>query len=112
MPAPATSSICLSIPQAAVIRDSLRALPLVRKEASAWRYAASRYKYAADTAYAAQLKQSQASANLRLVLREQRIAITQQTARADKWQAKARKRGLLNWLALGVAGGIVYSLLR
>ncbi len=112
MPAPGPSNtICLTLPVAAKVRDSLNVLPLVRKEARNWHYAAGRYKVAADTAFAAYLKQVQASGFVRLALREQKIETVRVEVEAKEWKAKAQRRGFWNWLAgaavLGITAGFV-----
>lgn len=91
---------------AAKVRDSLSVLPLVRKEARTWRYAAGRYKLAADTAFESYLKQVQANGNTRLALREQKVETARQEVSAKKWKEKARRRGFWNWLAGAAVGGL------
>jgi hypothetical protein len=99
------------VPQAAKIQDSLRVLPLVRQEAGAWRKSSYYYRGAADS-----LSRSN-SLNLDAVRASQRafaeqVLLTQnETAKAEGWKQKARRRGLLNWIGLAVAGGAAYLLL-
>lgn len=103
------STICLTLPQAAKVRDSLNALPAVRKEARSLRTAAGQYRVAATTANAAYVEQAQVAGNLRLALRESQIETVRQQLNAKQWKAKARKRGLLNWLAAAVVAAITYA---
>jgi hypothetical protein len=107
LPAPGPSNtICLTLPVAAKVRDSLRVLPLVRKEARQSRIAAGRYKTAADTSFAAYLKQVQANGNTRLALREQKVETARYEVAAKKWKGKAQRRGFWNWLAAAAVGGL------
>jgi hypothetical protein len=107
----ATKTVCLSVPQAAKIQDSLRVLPVVRDEALAWRKASGFYQRAADSLSRAN------SLNLDAVRASQRsfqsqVLLTQnETAKAEGWKQKARRRGLLNWIGLALAGGAAYLLL-
>ena len=102
-PAP---TVCLPLATAAKVRDSLTVLPLVRKEASQWRKAATTYKLAADTARTAYLKQAQATANLQVALREETIDAARYQVSAKSWKAKARRRSFWNWLAAAAVGGL------
>ena len=100
------ATVCLTVPQAKVVRDSLNALPLVRKEARSWHQAATRYKLAADTAHSAYVAQVSAGLNLALALREQKIETTRQAVKARTWQAKAQRRSFWNWLAAAAVAGL------
>lgn len=86
-------------PQAAKVRDSLRVLPKVRKEAKAWRTAATNYRTSADTAQAAYFRELSATANTRLALREQKIETVRYEVSAKQWKEKAQRRGFWNWAA-------------
>ena len=100
------NTVCLTLPVAAKVRDSLTVLPLVRKEAYQWRKAASRYQLAADTARAAYLRQAQATANVQVALREETIDAARYQVSAKSWKAKARRRSFWNWLAAAAVGGL------
>lgn len=84
--------VCFTPTQAAQVADSLKVLPLVRAEAGQWRQASAAY-------------QGQA-AGLRTALTDERQLHVLAEARAADYQRKARRRGLLNWLFLAVAGGL------
>jgi TPR repeat protein len=86
--------------QAAKVRDSLRVLPIVRREAGALRKAASQYRAAADTAQAAYFWQSRSLASVQVALREEKGRTVQEHEQANNWKAKARRRGFLNWLTV------------
>jgi hypothetical protein len=88
--------------QAAKVRDSLRVLPVVRREAGAWRKAAGQYRAAADTAQAAYFWQSRALAGVQVALREEKGRTVQEHEWASVWKGKARRRGFLNWLTVAV----------
>jgi hypothetical protein len=101
-----SNTVCLTLPVAAKVRDSLNALPAVRKEARSWRTAAGRYKLAADTAFESYLKQVSATGNVQLALREQKVETARQEVDAKKWKGKARRRGFWNWLAGAAVAGL------
>jgi hypothetical protein len=103
---PLGATVCMPVAQAAKVRDSLNVLPLVRKEAKAWSVSAGRYKQAADTSFAAYLKQVSATSNTRLALREQQIETARQESKANEWKGKARRRGFWNWLAGAAVVGL------
>jgi len=103
------STICLTLPQAAKVRDSLNALPLVRREARSLRTAATNYRLSADSARASYYQEVQAGLNVRVALREQKIETVRYEVAAKQWKAKARKRGLLNWLAGALVAAITYA---
>jgi hypothetical protein len=95
------------------MNDSLRVLPLVRKEAKHLRTAASGYQLAADTLRAAYVAQLQSNANLGLGLREQKVETVRARLDAKQWKGKAQRRGWLNWLlALGAAAGAGFAASR
>jgi hypothetical protein len=101
------------VPLAAKINDSLRVLPLVRKETRSLRKAVAGYRSAADSAHASYLAQVQASINTQLALREQKIETTRARVDAKEWKGKAQRRGWLNWLlALGAAVGAGFAATR
>lgn len=88
--------------QAAKVRDSLRVLPVVRREAGSWRKAAGQYRAAADTAQAAYFWQSRSLVGMQVALREEKGRTMQEHERANSWKVKARRRGFLNWLTVAV----------
>jgi hypothetical protein len=96
----------MPVATAARVRDSLRALPLVRRSASQWRTAAGRYKLAADTAFESYLKQVQANGNTQLALREQKIETVRYEVEAKKWKGKAQRRSFWGWLAGAAVAGL------
>jgi hypothetical protein len=94
----------MPVAQAAKVRDSLAVLPKVRREARHWRTAATNYRYAADTAQAAYVRQASATIGMQLALREETVASARYEAKAKEWKEKARRRGFWNWVAVvGVA---------
>jgi hypothetical protein len=92
----------MPVAQAAKVRDSLRVLPLVRREAGALRKAAGQYRAAVDTAQAAYFWQSRTLAGVQVALREEKGRTVQEHERANVWKGKARRRGFLNWLTVAV----------
>lgn len=84
--------VCFTPSEAAQVADSLKVLPLVRAEAAQWHQASGYFqRQAAGTATA---------------LQDERHLTAIANERASDYQRKARRRGLLNWLFLAVAGGI------
>jgi hypothetical protein len=77
----------------------------VRKEAASWRYAAGRYKYAADTARASWLTERGRNAGLRLAWRDQKIMTETETVRADHAESKIKHMSFWGWLKAGLAAG-------
>lgn len=105
------TTICLTLPQAAKVRDSLNTLPIVRREARSWRTAAGHYRQAADSARVAYQGELTTTGNYRLALRESKIETVRQEVAAKQWKAKARKRGLLNWLGGALVVAFTYTLI-
>jgi hypothetical protein len=106
------TSVRLSGEQARRVADSLTVLPWVRREAAAWRLASHRYERAADSL-------GQAAGYYRQALQaQQRAFATQQQQLAAEaqqthyWRQRARRRGVLGWLGLALAGGAGYLLGR
>lgn len=99
-----TTKVCLPIAQAAKIADSLSVLSVVRREAASW-------KLAADSAHAASLARGRAYQQLRGALLDQQLLTANETANADLWRHRARRRGLLSYLLLAGIGGSAYLLL-
>jgi len=84
--------VCFTPAEAAQVADSLKVLPLVRAEAAQWHQASGYFqRQAAGTATA---------------LQDERHLTAIANERAGNYQRKARRRGLLNWLFLAVAGGV------
>ena len=88
------------------IRDSLKALPLVRKENQSLRYAVSRYKYSADTARASYLVERGRSVLLRLAWRDQKIITATETVRADHAESKIKHMSFWGWVKAGLFAGV------
>jgi hypothetical protein len=110
-PAPGSATICLTVPQAATVRDSLNKLPIVRRETRSLRTAVGQYRQAANAANTAYVEQVQATSSVRLALRESKIETVRQEVNAKEWKGKARRRGLLNWLAGALVVAISYTLI-
>jgi hypothetical protein len=96
-----TTKVCIPTMQAAKIADSLAVLPLVRREANAW-------KAAADSAQAASQARARANQALRSALQGQQALTANETASVELWRHRARKRGLLTYLLLGALVGSTY----
>lgn len=108
-PPAGSATICLPLTQAAQVRDSLRLLPVVRREAAAWARAAGRYRAAADTARAAYYWQARALSGVQEALWEEKAASARQASMVKQWQGKARRRGFWNWVtvvAVAALGGV------
>ena len=73
------------------LADSLATLPLVRQAAWQYRLSAEDYRAAVLT---------------------QRELTTDARAQATNWKARARKRGLLNYLLLALVGSLTYFSIR
>jgi hypothetical protein len=110
-PAPGAAIICLTVPQAATVRDSLNKLPIVRRETRSLRTAVGQYRQAADAANSAYVEQVQTTSNVRLALRESKIETVRQEVAVKEWKGKARRRGLLNWLAGAFVAALTYGLI-
>lgn len=106
-----TKQVCLTVPQAAKIQDSLRVLPLVRQEAGAWRQSSYYYKTAADSLRRANYLNLSAVRASQSAFAGQLLLTQNEAAKAEGWKQKARRRGLLNWIGLAIAGGAAYLLL-
>lgn len=99
-PPAGSSPICLPVAQAAQVRDSLRMLPVVRREAAAWALAAGRYRAAADTARTAYFGQLRSLNGVQRALWEEKAASARQAGLVKQWQGKARRRGFWNWVTV------------
>jgi hypothetical protein len=108
-PAPGAATICLTVPAAAKVRDSLSTLPIVRREARSLRTAVGQYRQAADASNTAYVEQVQATSSVRLALRESKIETVRQEVNAKQWKAKAQRRGLFNWVAAALVAAITYA---
>lgn len=102
------AKVCFTQPEATRLRDSLQALPRVRKEARAWRLAASNFEQAAlQTAQADAAHQSEAWHYKEALVSEQRLVVDAR-AKADKYKARAHRKGWLNAALVTVATGALY----
>lgn len=106
-----SAQVCLSVPQAAKIQDSLRVLPVVRREAAAWQMSSRFYQQAADSLYRSSELNLYAARAAERAFEGQQLLTQNEFAKANAWKQKARRRGLLNWLLLAGAGGAAYLLL-
>lgn len=88
--------------------DSLKVLPKVRKSAAKWHVAAGRYKLAADTSFAAYVRQVQANGSTQLALRDQKVETARQESYVKEWKGKARRRNFWGWMK--AAGGVLIGL--
>lgn len=102
------SQITVSKPQAQRILDSLNALPLVRREAAAWATAAHGYQRAADSLGRA------SELNRAAFLAEHESSTTKstlldnETAKYERAQAKATRRGVLNGILAAALVAVCY----
>jgi ferric-dicitrate binding protein FerR (iron transport regulator) len=76
-------------------------LPLVRREALLW-------KAATDSLRTADAAHYRAFQSVRGALQDERLVTANETAKAEAWRGRARKRGLLNYLLLALVGGVSY----
>ncbi|MGI4742610.1 MAG: hypothetical protein ACRYG7_46220 [Janthinobacterium lividum] len=102
----------LSVAQAAKICDSLAVLPLVRQEAAAWHRSAAHFQSAADSLGQADVLHLRAFQAEKRALQAQAGLLREESARAAQWKHRARRRGLLNYVLLALAGGAGYAFLR
>ncbi|TDN39284.1 hypothetical protein E4631_15570 [Hymenobacter sp. UV11] len=93
--------------QAAKVRDSLRMLPVVRREAAAYASAARRYRASADTAQAAYFWQTRSLNGVQHALWEQKAETTRQEVMVKQWKGKARRRGFWNWVTVVSVAALV-----
>lgn len=107
-----TRQVCIPTVQAAKIADSLAVLPAVRREASAWQAAAGHFQTAADSLRAADAAHYRAFQAVRGALQDQRLLTANETASAELWRHRARKRGLLTYALLALLGGAGYVFLK
>jgi hypothetical protein len=105
--------VCIPAVQAAKIADSLAALPLVRREASAWQQAAGHFQSAGDSLRVAYVARGAAYQKLRGALLDQQLLTANEVAIRTQWKAKARKRGWLNYgLTLLLLASVGYPTLK
>lgn len=98
--------ICFTLPQAKIIQDSLKALPLVRKSATFYQRASTHNGQQADSLRAGNIDLRNANLNLIDGLNTQKIETTRARLDAKQWKGKAIRRGVLNWLLIvGAAAG-------
>jgi len=100
--------VCLPVAQAGKIQDSLRVLPVVRREAAAWQTSSRFYQLAADSLWRSNELNLEAVRATQAAFEGQMQLTQNEFAKANAWQRKARKRGFLNWLLLAGAGGAAY----
>ncbi|RTQ50305.1 hypothetical protein EJV47_11820 [Hymenobacter gummosus] len=98
-----TKSVTLSVAQAAKIEDSLRVLPVVRQEARQWRLAAGAYRRSADSLQRAAALQQDVGRSYQKSLSDQQQLLTSETAEKTEWRSKARKRGVIIALLVGLS---------
>ncbi len=103
-----SAQVCLSVPQAAKIQDSLKVLPVVRKEAAAWQTSSRFYQQAADSLYKASELNLSAVRAAERAFEGQQLLTQNEFAKANAWKRKARRRGLLNWIGAALVGGAAY----
>ena len=103
-----TKALTISTQQAAKIEDSLRVLPLVRREARQWQMASGAYQQAADSLRRALRLQQGMGQSYQQSLADQTRLTTSATAEATEWRSKARKRGVINLLLTGAIGALAY----
>lgn len=99
---PAAPIPCLTANQRQHLADSLARLPQLRR-------AAQEFRYAADTAYDAAVKAKRAATGFASALVAQQKVSTAYATERNEWKAKARRRGLLNWLFVALASGALYA---
>jgi hypothetical protein len=106
---PTEGQVCLSVPQAAKIQDSLRVLPVVRQEAAAWHTSSRYFQQSADSLRRANALNLDAARASQAAFTGQRALTANETAKASAWEQKARRRGWLNYLLAAAAAGLTYT---
>lgn len=84
---------------------------MVRREAAAWRTSSGYFQQAADSLGRANALNLSAVRTCQQDFENQQLLTQNEFAKANAWQQKARRRGLLNWLFVAAAGGAAYLLL-
>ena len=98
--------------QAARIADSLAALPLVRREATAWQATAGAYQLSVRAAWRADSLHYRAFQNVRGALQDERLVSQNEAAKFVQERHRARRRGLLNYLLTTALCGVGYLVLH
>ena len=95
--------VCLTIPEAEAVRDSLGHLPTVRREAREWQLAYLHARLAADTnAYAAWQNKLALLASQR-AFAGQLLLLDGQRAKTQQFKARAHRKG---WVIAALLAGI------
>ena len=86
-------------------------LPVVRQEAAAWHSSSRYFQQSSDSLRRANALNLDAVRATQAAFEGQQLLTQNEFAKANAWEQKARRRGLLNWLGLALAGGAAYLLL-
>jgi hypothetical protein len=100
------------VPQAAKIQDSLKVLPVVRREAAAWQTSSRFYQQAADSLYKSSELNLSAVRAAERAFEGQQLLTQNEFAQKIGWQKKAKKRGVLNAILATLAAAITYTAIK
>ncbi len=103
-----TAKVCIDAPHAQRIADSLRVLPLVRREAQLWHQAADSTKQEADALGRASILNLDAKRAAEQAEKGERTLRLSESAKLAAYRQKAHRRAFTTYLFLALSLGAGY----